>query len=184
MPPPAPARRLRRRWLVAGGLVLAALVVLGLRIRAGTDHTAADSPLIGRQAPDFSLPLLGEPARRLGNRDLLGEPFVLEVWSSPCPACDAALPVVAGLANQGQVRVVRYILGDPGDAALRLARDGNPYFAVVVDADGRAARAWGIRRAPEAYLVDARGIVRWKHSRPLTTAVVAEDILPTLESAR
>jgi cytochrome c biogenesis protein CcmG/thiol:disulfide interchange protein DsbE len=164
--------------------VLAALLVLGLRIRAGTDHTAADSPLIGRPAPDFSLPLLGEPARRLGNRDLLGEPFVLEVWSSRCPGCDEAQPVVAALANEGQVRVVRYILGDPGDTALRLARDGNPYFAVVVDADGRAARAWGIRRAPEAYLVDARGIVRWKHSRPLTTQVVAEDILPTLESAR
>jgi hypothetical protein len=32
--------------------------------------------------------------------------------------------------------------------------------------------------------VDARGIVRWKHSRPLTAAVVDEDILPTLESAR
>jgi cytochrome c biogenesis protein CcmG/thiol:disulfide interchange protein DsbE len=164
--------------------VLAALLVLGLRIRAGTDHTAADSPLIGRPAPDFSLPLLGEPARRLGNRDLLGEPFVLEVWGSGCPGCDGAQPVVAALANEGQVRVVRYILGDPGDTALRLARDGNPYFAVVVDADGRAARAWGIRRAPEAYLVDARGIVRWKHSRPLTTQVVAEDILPTLESAR
>lgn len=184
MAPPAPARRFRRRWLVAGGVVLAVLLVLGLRIRAGTDLTASDSPLIGRPAPDFSLPLLGEPARRLGNRDLLGEPFLLEVRSSPCPACDGAQAVVAGLANEGQVRVVLYILGDPADTALRLARDGNPYFAVVVDGDGRAARAWGIRRAPEAYLVDARGIVRWKHSRPLTAKVVAEDILPTLESAR
>jgi len=182
--PGATSRRVGRLWLVAGGLVLAAVLAVGWRLRAGTDDTAADSPLIGRPAPDFSLPLLGDPTRRLGNRDLLGEPFLLEVRRRDCPDCDRAHPVVADLARGGRVRVVGLVVGDPGDLRARLAREATPYFAVLVDADGRAARAWGIRGAPEAWLVDARGIVRWKHARPLTAQVVAEDILPTLESAR
>lgn len=179
-----PTGRVDRRWWFAGAVALAALFALGWRLRAGTDHTAADSPLIGRRTPDFSLPRLDDPTRRLGNRDLLGEPFLLDVRRRDCPDCDLARPVVDALARSGKVRVVGLVLGEPGDLRTRIAREATPYFAVMVDNDGRAARAWGIRGAPEAWLVDARGIVRWRHARPLTDQVVAEDILPTLESAR
>jgi cytochrome c biogenesis protein CcmG/thiol:disulfide interchange protein DsbE len=167
-------------------LVLVAIVTtLGLRLRAGTDRGATDSPLLGRPAPDFSLPVLGEPDRRIGNRDLLGDPFVLNVWRSGCGACRAEHTVVSALARSGRVRVVGYNHRDtPGAAQQWLAQLGDPYWASVVDADGSAARDWGIRDAPETFLVDARGIVRWKFAGPLTQDVVDADILPTLESAR
>lgn len=179
-------RTAKARWIAVAVLaVVVAGVVLALRLRTETAGSAVDSPLIGRRAPDFSLPVLGSPHRRLGNRDLLGDPFVLNVWRSDCEACATEHPVVAALARDGQVRVVGFNHRDTPDAARRwLARHGNPYWASVVDADGRAAREWGIRGAPETYLVDARGIVRWKFVGPLTPGVVAADIVPTLESAR
>jgi cytochrome c biogenesis protein CcmG/thiol:disulfide interchange protein DsbE len=170
-----------------GAIGLLALLALGLRFRAGTDRTAADSPLIGRRAPDFSLPVLTGPGPALGNRDLLGEPFLLAAWDTRCADCAAAHAQLVELALDARVhvRIVGLVRGDPPAAARRwLAARGNPYYAVVLDRDGRAARAWGIRAAPEAFLVDSRGVVRWRHVGPITPDVVADDILPTLESAR
>jgi cytochrome c biogenesis protein CcmG/thiol:disulfide interchange protein DsbE len=176
---------LRRVLPLLAFLALAALLAIGIHLRGETDATAIDSPLIGRPAPDFSLPVLGDPTRRIGNRDLLGEPFLLNVWGSWCPNCQLEHPVVCALARSGAVRVVGYnYKDDPADAQRWLAQLGDPYFVTVADVDGRAALDWGIYGAPETFLVDARGIVRWKFVGPITQQVVDEDILPTLESAR
>jgi cytochrome c biogenesis protein CcmG/thiol:disulfide interchange protein DsbE len=176
---------MRRLLPLFAFIALAVLLGVGIRMHAGTDSTAIDSPLIGRPAPDFSLPVLGQPGRRIGNRDLLGEPFLLNVWGSWCPNCRVEHPVVTELARSGRVRVIGYNYKDePAEAQRWLDQLGDPYEASVVDADGRAALDWGIYGAPETFLVDARGIVRWKYVGPLTPEAVREDILPTLESAR
>jgi cytochrome c biogenesis protein CcmG/thiol:disulfide interchange protein DsbE len=176
---------MRRLLPLLAFVALAVLLFVGIRMHAGTDSTAIDSPLIGRPAPDFSLPVLGDPTRRIGNRDLLGEPFLLNVWGSWCPNCRVEHPVVTQLARSGAVRVVGYnYKDDPADAQRWLTQLGDPYHVSIVDADGQAALDWGIYGAPETFLVDARGIVRWKFVGPLTPEVVEEDILPTLESAR
>lgn len=176
---------IRRLWPLLAFVALALLLGVGVYMSRRDDRTAIDSPLIGRPAPDFSLPVLGDPTRRIGNRDLLGEPFLLNVWGSWCPNCQVEHPVITELARSGKVRIVGYNYKDePADAQRWLDRFGNPYHVNIVDADGRAALDWGIYGAPETFLVDARGTVRWKFVGPITPDVVAEDILPTLESAR
>lgn len=176
---------MRRLLPLLAFVLLALLLGVGVYMSRRDDRTAIDSPLIGRKAPDFSLPVLGDPTRRIGNRDLLGEPFLLNVWGSWCPNCQVEHPVIAELARSGAVRVVGYNYKDePADAKRWLAQLGDPYFVNIVDADGRAALDWGIYGAPETFLVDARGIVRWKFVGPLTQDVVEDDIIPTLESAR
>jgi cytochrome c biogenesis protein CcmG/thiol:disulfide interchange protein DsbE len=176
---------MRRLLPLFAFLALAALLGVGVYMSRRDDRTAIDSPLIGRPAPAFSLPVLGEPGRRVGNHDLLGEPYLLNVWGSWCPNCRVEHPVVTQLAGSGAVRVVGYNYKDEAvDAQRWLAQLGDPYHVNVVDQDGRAALDWGIYGAPETFLVDARGIVRWKYVGPLTPEVVRDDILPTLESAR
>jgi cytochrome c biogenesis protein CcmG/thiol:disulfide interchange protein DsbE len=176
---------MRRLLPLLAFVALALLLGVGVYMSRRDDRTAIDSPLIGRPAPDFSLPVLGDPTRRIGNRDLLGEPFLLNVWGSWCPNCQVEHPVITALARSGKVRIVGYNYKDePADAQRWLERFGDPYHVSIVDADGRAALDWGIYGAPETFLVDARGIVRWKFVGPLTQDVVDDDIIPTLESAR
>jgi cytochrome c biogenesis protein CcmG/thiol:disulfide interchange protein DsbE len=176
---------MRRLLPLLAFVVLALLLGAGVYMSRRTDRTAIASPLIGRPAPDFSLPVLGEPGRRIGNRDLLGQPFLLNVWGSWCPNCRVEHPVIAELARSGKVRIVGYNYKDEtADAQRWLAEFGDPYFVNIVDADGRAALDWGIYGAPETFLVDARGVVRWKFVGPITPEVVRQDIIPTLESAR
>jgi cytochrome c biogenesis protein CcmG/thiol:disulfide interchange protein DsbE len=181
---PHPRNRPLARALAVGVafLALVALLLYGVLVsdRAGRD--ALPSPLIGRPAPEFSLPVLHEPGRLLGSEDLRGQPYLLNVWGSWCPACRDEHPVLTRFAMGKRVRVVGYNWKDEHADALRwLERYGNPYWAVVVDYDGRKAIDWGIYGAPETFLVDADGIVRWKHVGPLDEGVITSELEPLLD---
>jgi cytochrome c biogenesis protein CcmG, thiol:disulfide interchange protein DsbE len=179
-PEPSTGRSLR--WLPL--LVFAALALLlavGVWLSRNPDRDALPSPLIDKPAPEFTLPLLHDPARSVRLADLRGEPFVLNVWGSWCPECRTEHPVLTRFAESKRVRVIGYNLNDEPAEALRwLEQFGNPYWLVVADRDGRSAIDWGIYGAPETFLVDANGIIRWKHVGPMSEDTVARSLLPAL----
>lgn len=162
---------------------LAVLLGVGVMMNSGKDTSAIPSPLVGKMAPDFALPVLDEPDRIITRDDLLGEPYLLNVWGSWCPACRDEHPVITELAESGRIRVIGYDYKDEADDARRwLQQFGNPYALVITDVEGRAALDWGIYGAPESFLVDAQGLIRWKFVGPLTPEVVQTQLLPVLES--
>ncbi|WP_374604059.1 DsbE family thiol:disulfide interchange protein [Arenimonas sp.] len=162
---------------------LALLLGVGVMMNSGKDTSAIPSPLVGKMAPDFALPVLDEPERIITRDSLLGEPYLLNVWGSWCPACRDEHPVITELAESGRIRVIGYDYKDEADDARRwLQQFGNPYALVIADVEGRAALDWGIYGAPETFLVDAQGYIRWKFVGPLTPEVVQGQLLPVLES--
>ena len=54
---------------------------------------------------------------------------------------------------------------------------------MIADIDGRTAIDWGIYGAPETFLVDANGIIRWKHVGAITDEIIANELIPALEKA-
>lgn len=178
-------RRRLGRWLpLAVFAALAVLLAAGVWLSRNPDREALPSPLLDKQAPAFALPVLHEPTRTVHLADLAGAPFVLNVWGSWCPSCREEHPVLTRFAETKRVRVVGYNWKDERDDALRwLDQFGNPYWLVLSDPDSRYALDWGIYGAPETFLVDARGIVRWKHVGPLTDAIIQAELLPALTRA-
>ncbi len=173
---------IRRLLPLLAFIALAVLLGVGVRMNAGRDTSALPSPLIGKSAPEFRLPVLGEPERLVDNAALRGAPYVLNVWGSWCPACRDEHPLISELARSGRVKVIGYDYKDePAEAQRWLAEFGNPYALVLADQDGRVALDWGIYGAPETFLVDAQGIVRWKHVGPIDQAVLSDELLPALE---
>ncbi|MBS0194313.1 MAG: DsbE family thiol:disulfide interchange protein [Proteobacteria bacterium] len=170
-------------------LALAGLLGVGIVLSRNPDRQALPSTLIGKPAPGFALPLLdptaaaSSPARIVHSRELAGKPYVLNVWGSWCVNCREEHPVVSALSQRG-VKVVGYNYhDDPDDARRWLAQFGNPYSLIVADVEGRTALDWGIYGAPETYLVDAHGIVRWKHVGELTPQLVDGELLPLLRAS-
>mgnify|MGYP001297430425 CR=1 FL=1 len=189
-PVPTPQKKHTGAYVFAG--VIIALFFIGLMgllwygvqqsDRAGRD--ALPSPLIGKAAPEFTLPLLHEPGKTLSLADLRGKPFVMNVWGSWCPECRVEHPVIARFAYTKRVRFIGYNLKDEREEALRwLEEYDNPYSDVVADIDGRTAIDWGIYGAPETFLVDANGIIRWKHVGAITDEIIANELIPALEKA-
>lgn len=174
------------RWLpLAMFAALAVLLAAGVWMSRKPDRDALPSPLIGKPAPAFALPVLHEPARSVRLQDLRGQPFLLNVWGSWCVECRVEHPVLTRFAETRRVRVVGYNWKDePADALRWLAQFGNPYWVVLSDVEGRAAIDWGTYGAPETFLVDADGIIRWKHVGPLDDGVIADELEPLLRGMR
>lgn len=170
------------RWLpLAVFFALAALLAAGVWMSRKPDRDALPSPLIGKPAPDFALPILHEPTRTVRLADLRGQPFLLNVWGSWCVECRVEHPVLTRFAETKRLRVVGYNWKDePADALRWLEQFGNPFWLVLTDVEGRAAIDWGIYGAPETFLVDGTGIIRWKHVGPLTEDVIADELIPAL----
>ncbi|RBH88782.1 DsbE family thiol:disulfide interchange protein [Xanthomonas oryzae pv. oryzae] len=162
-------------------LALAALLVYAV-VRSGQDdRDALPSALISKPAPEFALPLLHDPSIVVHARELRGAPYIINVWGSWCPACREEHPVLSRFALTKRVRVIGYNWKDERNDALRwLEQLGNPYLLVVADQDGRTAIDFGIAAAPETFLIDGRGVVRWKYSGMLTQSIIDTQLIPAL----
>lgn len=171
------------RWLpLAAFALLAAVLAAGIWMSRKPNRDALPSPLVGKPAPAFTLPSLHEPDRMVSLKDLRGAPFLLNVWGSWCAECRVEHPMLTRFAETKLIRVVGYNYKDERADALRwLEQYGNPFFVVVTDIEGRTAIDWGVYGAPETFLVDAKGVIRWKHVGALTDEVVQRDLMPALQ---
>ena len=139
-------------------LVLAAFLYRGLSL----DPMAMPSALIDRPLPEFSLTELSDN-RPLVRSDVIGEPALFNVWATWCISCRVEHPYLQRLADTG-VPIYGINYKDEDDAARRWLRDlGNPYRANIVDREGTLGVDLGVYGAPETYLVDAGGIIRYRH---------------------
>lgn len=165
-------------------VVFAALCgLLGFGIWWNTHHETNEvpSPLVGKTAPEFTLPLLYEPAKWLSRQDLLGKPYLLNVFGSWCPTCQDEHPFLMREGKSLGIRLIGLDWKDQPDAAKRwLQQFGNPYETIIVDEDGRAGIDFGVYGAPETFLVDAQGVIRYKRIGMLTPDVIAAELKPQI----
>jgi cytochrome c biogenesis protein CcmG/thiol:disulfide interchange protein DsbE len=169
-----------KRWLpLAVFLGLAALLLAGVLMNSGKDTSAIASPLIGKPVPAFWLPVLGEPGKSITQEQLRCRPYLLNVWGSWCVNCREEHPQILALRKSGRIHVVGYNYKDSPEEARRwLESFGNPYDVIIADEEGRVALDFGIYGAPESYLVDAQGMIRWKHVGPITDDVLRNEMEP------
>ena len=183
--PPARPHRLPPVAIILGVLFfigLMGLMLYGVSRSGNPDRDSLPSALMNKPAPEFSLPVLHDPNVFIGSQDLRGAPYLLNVWGSWCPACRDEHPVLTRFAETKRLRMVGYNWKDERADALRwLEQLGNPYMVVIADEDGRTALDWGIAAAPETFLVDGSGIVRWKYSGAITQQVLDQQLIPALE---
>ena len=154
------------------------LLAFGLRL----DPREVPSPLIGRPAPAFELPLLQQPDKSFSQKDMLGTVWVMNVWASWCPPCLVEHPVVSELARSGIAPVVGLNYKDAREDALPwLKRNGDPFQVTVYDAVGRIAIDYGVYGVPETYVIDRNGVIRYKRVGPLTPEIVQKKLRPLIE---
>jgi cytochrome c biogenesis protein CcmG/thiol:disulfide interchange protein DsbE len=148
------------------------------------DPTLVHSPLIGKSIPEFDLPTLYDPEKRITNKDLLGEVSLMNVWASWCPGCAAEHAMLLQIAQTGTVPVYGLNWKDEGQPAKKwLQKRGNPYVEVLVDRDNVTGIDWGVYGAPETFLIDTAGIIQYKHIGPLTREIWEQEFLPRIRVA-
>lgn len=171
------------RYLIPAGLfvVLIGFFAVGLN----RDKETIPSPLIGKPAPQFDLPTVEDPSRRVGSQDFTGKMYVLNVWATWCVGCRQEHEALLEIASRGELPLVGLNWKDDLDLAQRWLRElGNPYVASGFDAEGRVAIDWGVYGAPETFLIDSSGKVLFKHIAPITIEIWERDFVPLIRAAK
>lgn len=158
-------------------LILAVFMWRGLYM----DSRTLPSTLIDRELPEFELRTLEEGDQLVSNADLPNEPFILNIWGSYCLPCLQENPIFMSAREQGLVPIVGVNYKDRDN----LARDwldinGNPFSMNIVDDTGRYGIDLGVYGAPETFIVDENGVIRYKHIGTINYQAWQDDIMPVV----
>ncbi len=137
------------------------------------------SPLVGKPAPDFSLPQLHDPQKLFSPKDLTGQVWLLNVWASWCSGCKEEHPFLMQLAQSGSVPIYGMDYKDQRAEALAwLKRQGDPYPLSAMDEAGRIGIDYGVYGVPETFVIDKKGVIRYKQIGPLDQETLHRKVLP------
>lgn len=151
----------------------------------GLDVSAIPSALIGKTAPSLALPPLeGSNTAALTDAAIKGKLTLVNVFASWCVPCRQEHPILKQLANDSRLNIVGINYKDRNDNSLRfLGELGNPYKAIGVDPNGKAAIDWGVYGIPESYLVGPDGTILYKKVGPFDERSLTQQLLPAIEKA-
>jgi len=143
-------------------LLMLGLLLFGL----GRDPNQVPSALVNRPLPEFSLPALFDSDTLISTSDVRGGIAIVNVWGSWCPPCHAEHPYLMELSEREQDITfvgVNYKERDIRDGQGFISDKGNPFDLIVVDMDGRLGIDLGVTGAPETFIVDSSGMIRYRH---------------------
>ena len=147
------------------------------------DTKTLPSMLIDKPMPSFEL--ISVDGSGVSNLDLPEQIFLLNVWGSYCLPCLIEHPTLMRLSEEGNIPVVGVNYRDRQDLAIDwLQENGNPFYFSILDENGRFGIDLGVYGAPETYLVDAGGVIRFRHVSVLDEAVWQEYFLPAIAELR
>ena len=140
------------------------------------------SPFIGKAAPAFVLQQLHVEEKMIAPENLRGQVWLLNVWASWCVSCRQEHPVLLDLAKRNVAPIIGLDYKDERAAGIAwLEQHGDPYTLSAYDRDGRVGIDYGVYGVPETFVIDKAGVVRLKHTGPLTPAVVNEKLIPLVK---
>ena len=164
-------------------LLISALSKRLLDIGQGLDPSFIPTVLLDTPAPDFNLPPLPNRGAGLKTSDLQDSISIVNIWGSWCIACLAEHQLLLEISKIKKINLHGIAWRDnPEDSIEWLRSNGDPYNLVGQDPNSEAAIAFGVTGAPETFLIDRKGIIRYKHTGPLTDTIWEQTIYPIIEN--
>jgi cytochrome c biogenesis protein CcmG/thiol:disulfide interchange protein DsbE len=169
-----------KKYLLPLAIFVGLLAFLGVGLRLNPRDIP--SPLIGKPAPAFKVTQLQAPDKTISPQDMMGKVWLLNVWASWCGTCREEHPVLMAFAKANEIPLIGLDYKDDRiDGMKWLNESGNPYQLSAFDANGRVGIDYGVYGVPETFVIDKRGVIRMKHTGPLTQQVIAEKIMPLIK---
>ncbi|MBQ8828612.1 MAG: DsbE family thiol:disulfide interchange protein [Burkholderiaceae bacterium] len=161
-------------------LGLSAFLLFGLF----NDPREVPSPLINKPAPEFALPRLDDPSQVVTKDSMKGQVWMMNVWASWCVSCRQEHPMLVKIGKEGD-RVVPIIGLDykdkNADGKMFLARNGDPYDFSITDPTGEVGINFGVYGVPETFVIDKKGVIRYKQIGPITEKVWNQTMYPLIQ---
>lgn len=162
------------------------IVFLGLGIfllrGLSMDPRNIPSTMIDKPVPSFQLPTLSKLDGKFSNNNFKGHVSLMNVWATWCATCQQEHMVLMDISKRYPISIYGLdYKDDPVQAQAWLHEYGNPYKLIGLDTMGKVAIDWGVYGTPETFLIDADGIVRYKHVGPIDVRVWKHEFLPLIK---
>lgn len=164
-------------------MVLAGYFGVGLTL----DPRRMPSMLDGKPVPAFDLPAIKHRGDKgFANTDLPGGVSLVNIFGSWCVACRVEHPFLMQLRAENKVPIhgIDWREEDPEAGPDWLKKLGDPYTLVGDDPKSKAAISFGVTGAPETFLVDRKGVIRYKQIGPINQKVWDDVLWPLIEKLR
>ena len=168
--------------LVVGGFSIMQLK----QVSGGKSVNVLPSVLINREVPPFDLAPIQGHDKGFGSKDLLGQVTIVNLFGSWCVACQAEHPFLMTIKERGLAPIygIDWREKNPDAGPKWLAKYGNPYTLIGNDPNSKAAIAFGVTGAPESFIVDKKGVIRYKQIGPITPEVWESTLWPLIQELR
>jgi cytochrome c biogenesis protein CcmG/thiol:disulfide interchange protein DsbE len=124
---------------------------------------------------------LDNEQQTVGKEIFIGGVSLVNVWATWCPSCRIEHPFLNRLKQQGVTIFGVNYKDDTVAARTWLTKLGNPYRLNIIDKNGRLGIDLGVSGAPETYIVDRQGMIRFKHVGIIDERVWQEKLLPVIK---
>lgn len=146
------------------------------------DPSEIPSPLIDKPAPEFTTNQLLDDRVMFNSADMAGQVWLLNIWASWCTSCIQEHPLFVELGQQNLLPIVGLNYKDKAhEAKAWLQQHGNPYTIVAADLPGKIGIDWGVYGVPETFLIDSKGIIRYKHIGPVDEQALRDTLMPLIK---
>jgi cytochrome c biogenesis protein CcmG/thiol:disulfide interchange protein DsbE len=170
-----------KRYWTFFPLMLFLLVVIFFWRGLSLDPHHLPSTRLGKPLPSFRMPLLYDSQKVLTPTSFKGKTVLLNVWASWCEACVEEQLFMLQLAREGILIYGLNYKDDNESARNWLEEWGNPYQRVAEDRQGKVAIDLGVYGAPETFLIDSAGIIRYRHVGALNASIWKADFVPRMK---
>ncbi|MDP1603942.1 MAG: DsbE family thiol:disulfide interchange protein [Legionella sp.] len=162
-------------------VVVFAMLAIFLWRGLSLDPQKLPSVQVGHPLPAFNLPVLGDTQHQFNPAILQGKVLLLNVWASWCEACVEEQLFLMQLKEKGIPLYGLNYKDDAQNAAQWLTEWGNPYQLIGEDKDGKVAIDLGVYGAPETFLIDKKGFIRFRHVGILDEENWTREFLPRIQ---
>ncbi len=160
-------------------VLLVGFLAVGFKLE---DPHLLPSQLIDRPFPEFTLADLHDDAASITRDDLVGHVSLVNVWATWCANCVIEHPELLRISRDDGIPVYGINYNDDKIKARRwLERYKDPYKKVIVDDEGKLGIDLGVYGAPETFVVDANGVIQYRHVGIVTRDTFENTLQPLIE---
>ena len=162
----------KQLFLIPSIIFLFILLTLLYLLIIDRDPTELPSNLINKNIPKFETESLLKDKNFVSSKEFGREIILVNFFATWCKPCRDEHANIKRFSEEKGIRVIGVNYKDDQKKAIQWLKTlGNPYSDVPIDKSGRVAIDWGVYGIPETFVVNSKGIIKYRHVCPITKKI-------------